>query len=162
MNELYHFNKNHDRLGRFASGPSGSLTSASVTSGESTSSARKRSRQEASGRAFTPGKDGKPSPSEKLMRGVEGGVDSSRYVVKGVRGIKGKEVPDTARMTDDELRTAINRLKMEQQYSDLYKSQLTDGQERVDNILATAGGIAAIGVSAATIATAIYTIRGKR
>ena len=61
---------------------------------------------------------------------------------------------DISQMSDQELRARINRLNMEQQYADLNPSRVARGASCAANILAVAGGVAAIGASVATIAMA--------
>ena len=65
---------------------------------------------------------------------------------------RNKKVKD---MSDDELRKRINRMEMEQRYSQLNPSKVSRGAERTANVLSTIGSIAAIGASVATIAIAI-------
>ena len=58
-------------------------------------------------------------------------------------------------MSDAELRAKINRLEMEQRYSQLNPSKVSRGAAKAANILEIVGSIAAIGASAATIAVAV-------
>lgn len=115
-----------------------------------------RNISEYSNRAFKPGKDGKPSPAEKITRSSGDIVNSSKNIL---RRTQRKKSFDTSNMSDDELRRRINRLEMERRYDNLMNSDLSRGRQRAMNVLDFAGDVLAIGASAAAIATAVYQIR---
>lgn len=68
---------------------------------------------------------------------------------------------DMSDMSDKELNKAINRMNLEQRYSSLKADEIDSGKMHVADILELAGGISAIGASAATIAVAIHTLKSK-
>lgn len=144
MNELYHYNKNHDRLGRFASGHGGNLNRV-VNSAY---------RKHMVNKALTPEKKGKASPAEKMARETGNAINAARSLNKGR-----KKSVDLSNMSDAELRAAINRLNMERQYADLTGANITRGQQNLDRTLELAGSVVTIGASAAGIASAIYLIK---
>lgn len=63
--------------------------------------------------------------------------------------------PDLSNMSDRELRKTINRMNMEREYKDLTMRYRASGYETATDILALAGSVASLGVSAATIYLAI-------
>lgn len=67
-----------------------------------------------------------------------------------------------SKMTDQQLRDAVNRLNLERQYKSLKAEDVGRGRQYVSSILSTAGDVAAVGASAATIALAIMQIRNKK
>ena len=62
-------------------------------------------------------------------------------------------------MSDSELRSRINRLQMEQTYSNLNPSKISRGADYAKNILEIAGSVAAFSGSALYIANAIKKLR---
>ena len=62
---------------------------------------------------------------------------------------------DLSNMSDDELRQAINRMNLEKSYKSYSVETVQNGQDHVDSLLQTAGGLLAIGVGAAGIMAAI-------
>lgn len=66
---------------------------------------------------------------------------------------------DISKMSDDELRAAINRLDLEKKYKMVLTEDVGTGRKRVGEILQTVGDIVAIGASAAAIAATIHEIR---
>ena len=67
---------------------------------------------------------------------------------------------EISRMSDQELRTKINRMQMEQQYANLNPSRISRGASHAADVLSVAGSVAAIGASAAAIALAIKQYKG--
>lgn len=65
---------------------------------------------------------------------------------------------DLSTMSDNELRQRINRMNLERQYKQMSTDDVARGRQRASEILATAGDVAAIGASAATIAATIYAL----
>ena len=72
---------------------------------------------------------------------------------------KAKSEIDTSAMTDDELRSAINRLNMERQYRDLATETVASGRRNLSEMLQTAGDVLAVGASAAAILVAIHQLK---
>ena len=71
---------------------------------------------------------------------------------------KAMDKMDVSTMSDSELRQRINRMNLERQYKQMATEDVARGRQRTSEILATAGDIAAIGASAATIAATIYAL----
>ena len=68
---------------------------------------------------------------------------------------------DLSKMTDQEMRSQINRELLERQYNDLFAPEPVDtGRQKVDKILNTTGDVLAIGSSALMIALAIKSFKG--
>ncbi len=87
-------------------------------------------------------------------------VDSASRLVKTIQDIndspKNKKKFDLSSMSDNELRSYINRKNLERQYTEIKNSETTSkGRERLDTILTRAGQVLAIGSSALGIALAI-------
>lgn len=108
--------------------------------------------------AFKPGKDGKPSPSEKVTRATGDVIGSTKNII---RSTQPKKHHDTSHMSDNELRQRINRLEMEKRYDNLMNSDLSSGRQKAMEILDVVGNIVAIGASTAAIGTAIYGAKKK-
>lgn len=66
---------------------------------------------------------------------------------------------DLSSMSDSELRSRINRLQMEQTYSNLNPSKVSRGADYAKNILEIAGSVAAVSGSVLYIANAIKKLR---
>lgn len=107
------------------------------------------------------GKDGKASPAEKALRNTKDIVDESVYLAKKLSKNKPKEI-DVSKMSDDDLRKQIDRMRKEKEYKQLVKDlspqQIESGKEKVIEALELTGSIVTIGVGIAGIATAISTI----
>lgn len=98
-------------------------------------------------------------------------VDTSSQLVNQMKTIERETSPkpvrqefDLSKMTDAELRQAVNRATLEKQYNSLYAKEMqptiSKGRERARNILETAGSVLAVGSSALGIALAIKELRG--
>lgn len=72
---------------------------------------------------------------------------------------KYKSSMDVSKMTDQELQQEINRMNLERNYKQLKSENIASGNDYVASILSTAGEVAAIGASAASIAVAIHTLK---
>lgn len=71
---------------------------------------------------------------------------------------------DLSKMTDQELRSKINRELLERQYNNLFaeeSSTVTKGQKTVNDVLSFAGSTMAVTSSALGIALAIRQMKGK-
>lgn len=89
-------------------------------------------------------------------------TDAGRTINSALaRGKAAKKGFNLDQMSDDELRKRVNRLNMERQYKSLMSEDVGRGHDRVDRILAIAGGVLAAGASAATIALSIKQFRAK-
>ena len=97
-------------------------------------------------------------------------IDKGKEVVDGATKAKKKAVEkqheqkikkDLSEMSDQELRAIVNRLNMEERYTQVMKSRgLEQGKSRVDKILDYAGTALTIGSSALSIAIAIKELKG--
>ena len=97
-------------------------------------------------------------------------IDKGKEVVDGATKAKKKVVEkqheqkikkDLSEMSDQELRDIVNRLNMEERYTQVMKSRgLEQGKSRVDKILDYAGTALTIGSSALSIAIAIKELKG--
>lgn len=83
---------------------------------------------------------------------------------KDVSASKEKAAKEASEMSDEDLRKAITRLNMEQQYKNLISSRdvVQEGRSRAMDFLDTFGDVVAIAGGLATIATAAATIRNLR
>ncbi len=100
---------------------------------------------------------------------TRGGVDAARGGVNSAKDINStigkarakKKVMDVSTMSDKELQETINRMSMEQRYSDLAASKnVSKGHANVDSVLSVAGGVLGVASSAVGIAVAIKTLKG--
>lgn len=97
-------------------------------------------------------------------------IDKGKEVVDGATKAKKKAVEkqheqkikkDLSEMSDQELRDIVNRLNMEERYTQVMKSRgVEQGKSRVDKILEYAGTALTIGSSALSIAIAIKELKG--
>ena len=99
------------------------------------------------------------SRSKKL---ADAGADMSRTLKKANDSrTTTKTKMDLSKMSDQEMRSQINRALLEKQYNDMFAPQKTSrGKETVNKILETSGTVLAIGSSALGIALAIKELRG--
>lgn len=68
---------------------------------------------------------------------------------------------DASHMTDQELQKAINRMNLERNYNSLQYDKINAGRTHASDILATIGDIAAVGASAAVMASVIYKFKSQ-
>lgn len=95
-------------------------------------------------------------------------ADESSTMANKLKGLndmsmrnKPKNKLDLSKMSDKEMREQINRALLEKQYNDMFAPANTSrGQERVGQILETAGSVLAVGSSALGIALAIKELKG--
>ena len=105
-----------------------------------------------------------PSPSE--LEVVKKSVDSTRDLAKEAKKFvpekpKGRERMDLSNMTDQELRTKINREILEKQYSDLFGPPIKEpkGREFVRETLEIGGSVLAVASTALGIALAVQKLK---
>lgn len=102
-------------------------------------------------------------------RRAKGVVDSSRDMVReldnmnrSTRSKSKRQNLDLSKMSDQEMRSQINRAMLEKQYNDMFAPQKTSrGRECVSKVLETTGTVLAIGSSALGIALAIKELSGE-
>lgn len=101
------------------------------------------------------GKD-KPniSPAEQMIKQLGKIAESSSDIVKASERIqKGKGNSDSPakKMSDEELRKAINRMELERRYDSLSANDTYDGFQKATDILSIVGGVVGIAGGLATI-----------
>ncbi len=154
--ELYHHGVNGQKWGvRRFQNEDGTLTAAGKS--------RKRARQ----RFFEPSIEKKPkkiSPAKALADETKNAANESSYTAGKLGGIKRnkeryEKQQEARKMSDAELRNAINRLNLERQYSDLSTRDYKSGYDTASEVLSIVGSVAAIGASAATITAIVSQMR---
>lgn len=104
---------------------------------------------------------------ERSKRAADAGADLIR-VAKNIEretAPKAKRIRmDLSKMTDQDLRKAIDREQLERRYNDLFgveeKPNITKGREYTREILDIAGDVLSVGGSALAIALSIKALRG--
>lgn len=109
--------------------------------------------------------DGKKRYSGDNLKDIQKQVNQGKNVVDGVKKTKAKAAEkqhekkiksDLSQMSDKELRDIVNRLNMEERYTQVMKSRgVETGKNRADKILDYAGTALTIGSSALSIMIAI-------
>ena len=66
---------------------------------------------------------------------------------------------DTSKMSDEQLRQAVNRMNLERSYKALVGEQISNGKSYAADLLDTVGDVVAIGSSAAAILVAIHALK---
>ena len=99
------------------------------------------------------------SISDYSRAGVDAIRNTSSHVHRTKRGSAGREQART--MSDAELKEKINRLNLEQQYSNLSASNVSKGRVNIENSLAVAGGVLATTSSILGIALAVKQLTGN-
>ena len=102
------------------------------------------------------------------VKRAKGVVDSSNDMVRELKSINNntrskpkRQTMDLSKMTDQEMRSKINRAMLEKQYNDMFAPQKTSkGRECATKILETTGTVLAIGSSALGIALAVKELKG--
>lgn len=101
------------------------------------------------------------SPASATLREVENVSRlGSRIAGRNSRNQK----KDYSSMSDQELRESINRMRLEQDYEYLIsnRNSVKTGKETLMEILDTAGDVAAIGVSVATILSIVHEFNNSK
>ena len=95
---------------------------------------------------------------------VSKSFDTASKTVTAAKTIKNatrtKKV-DLSSMSDQELRERVNRMDLEQQYSNLKKETVSKGRANASQILDVAGSVLAAGASATALALSIYKMTKK-
>lgn len=107
-------------------------------------------------KAFRPGPKGTPSAAERTTRATGDILSATKRLVSRK---KMRPKQDYSHLSNSELQKRINRLQMEQRYSDLTNPTLSRRKQKVVDFLDVAGDFMAIGASAALIGTQVYKIK---
>lgn len=103
--------------------------------------------------------------AERTRRLVDSGRNLSGDLKRAVdTSTKNRKIPkmDLASMTEQEMRSQINRAMLERQYNDIFNPQKeSKGREYASRTLETAGNVLAVTSSALGIALAIKELRGN-
>lgn len=121
------------------------------------------------GKLFTPslknGKD-KPniSPAEKMVKETKASLDEASSVARSVSQIKRSKAKNNnarqiSKMTDQELKDAVNRLNLERSYKSLTESEINSGMSYVSDILGVVGGVVGIAGSTLAIVSAVKNLK---
>ena len=112
------------------------------------------------------GPDPKRWAKEDLSR-VKNTVDGSANLTKQLKSVNDlspsakKQTLDLKNMSDQEMRTKINRALLEKQYNDMFAPvKVNKGREYVGKTLEAVGTVLTIGSSALAIALAIKELKG--
>ena len=119
---------------------------------------------EMSERAFKAGKDGKPSPAEKIGKETVNIVDKTGNIIDIVADVNGRRRNakiDLSSISDEELIKVVNRLGLEKRYIEAISKNDSNKMQNVQDFLSVVGGLAGIGLSIAGIITAIHKIKGN-
>ena len=100
----------------------------------------------------------KISDVQNATRTVSNNVET---IYKHIRNTKHGKKNRAFGLTDDELRTAINRIQLEQRYNELTAPQKSNGYEKTMAALAIIGSAATIAGTGITIASGIKKLRNK-
>ncbi len=124
------------------------------------SSAEKKAANITNSRMFKAGKDGKPSPAEKITKSTQDIINNSsklseKAFQKKNQKTENKKKETISKLSDEELRKVIQRMELEKKYSDLSPKTISKGQEWTREFFEIAGSTAGILASMATIMTAI-------
>ncbi len=101
---------------------------------------------------------------ERTKRVLDSGEDMTRKVNRAIDAVPPKKPPvkDLSKMSDKELRDAINRKMLEKQYNDMCTPQkVSKGREYTKTALEITGSVMAVGSTALGMALAIKQLLGK-
>lgn len=173
-NELYHYNQNHDKLGRFTFSRGGGgirvyktiatpQKKKQMTTDELTSEVRRMNLEKQYDKLT---KELKPkSKAENALTAVKSaneGLNQLKNAKRERDRIRDNNRPrlDLSKMSDQELRNRINREMMERQYNQLFNhDNVSRGKIDVDRMLNLAGAVLGVGGSALAIAVSIQQLR---
>lgn len=104
---------------------------------------------------------GRLAEKSSMARNAKSITESTKSITQSINRMKNiSKQKDLSELSDDELRKMINRLSMEQQYSNLTTSKISRGQAYVEETLSMAGGALALTSSALMIAISIKKLKG--
>lgn len=107
------------------------------------------------------GKTGGPDISTESLKAVSKSISVAKKIdAIGKEGkVAKRSKAKLESMNDDDLRELVNRMDMEQQYSNLRKESVSRGKVTVKNALDIAGDVLAVGASAAFLAVQIQKLK---
>lgn len=108
-------------------------------------------------RATEKGAKDKPSPSQKIANASKDVTSSAKDMANA---IDDSMTPYTNDLSNQELKNMIERMRLENDYSNLSKQTIEKGKDWVTPTVAAVASVAAITASTATIITAIRDIKG--
>lgn len=109
---------------------------------------------------------GKPnaSPAEEITRNTASIARNASSALGGIEKMQTKKQPSVSKsvkkMSDQELRDSINRIKMEREYSSLTKVEKETGMQKVRDVLDVTGDIAGTALAVAGLIATIKKIKG--
>lgn len=99
----------------------------------------------------------------KISKEAESITPKAKSINKGIHDLKRLDRKyDISKMSDDDLRKAINRMSLELNYKDLKNSDIGVGESKVNSWLNIAGGVTGIASSAALIGYIIWSIKNSK
>lgn len=102
------------------------------------------------------------SPAEKIGREAGTAFSEAAKVARTAKKIKNSgSARESKSMSNDELRRRIKRMELEQRYEDLKSKDVERGRVEASEILESAGSVARIAASAATIYAVIRSIKKR-
>lgn len=172
-NELYHYGRKGMKWGKHIFGKDRSGSSLGITDlREDSGESKSKGKGSALSQDIPSGKgNANRSVSQVVAKETNDAVEKVQKAVKTVgEGYKRqkqisnnrKMQQEVSQMSDADLQREINRMNLERRYSELKKDDVKDGFDRANEILAIAGGVAAVAVSATTIASTIYNMKKKQ
>lgn len=156
-NELYHYGRPHDNApgrgsGRYAWG-----------SGKNQKNMLSTYRRKDG--TYVVGKERRPDMKRvegttRILNETGSAVSKTKGVTSGVFGLKrASRQYDLSKMSDEDLRKAVNRMNLEENYRNLKNSDINNGESKVNSWLGIVGGTVGVAASAATIAYVIYKMK---
>ena len=99
--------------------------------------------------------------TKRLVDATSTAVNQAKNLQRDSMGTPKKEKLNLSKMTDQQLRAQINRYNLERQYNDIFanETQLSKGQQLVNEILDIGGSVLATASSSLAIAVAIKELR---
>lgn len=107
------------------------------------------------------GKDKSPiSAAEKIVKESERAIDNSVKLSNAISKARQKDGMNSKQISNDELRAAIERMRLEEAYNELSARRINKGKNSITDMLSMAGNIVAIAGSIVGIASTIKTLKG--
>lgn len=111
-------------------------------------------------RSIKTNKGGKISPAERSMSDIQKITTEAAHISENASRVKKRKMStDVSKMSDAELRTAINRMNLERQYRSLESERISTGHDRATEILKNTGAIVGIASGLVGITATIYELK---